>query len=189
MTASVMPKEERFASADQLAQAIRALAPSDHIKLGAVARMRAARVAGLDWEDLLQEAVSRALGGRRRWPFEVPLVHFLAGVMRSIASDHARRRALGSEISVSDPDHEVALAAIAADTPGAEEIAAERDLAVRLRLLFDGDADALAIIEGLSRGLTAAEIQQSAGMEQGRYDSSRRRIRRQIAQSNLSGEK
>jgi hypothetical protein len=39
------------------------------------------------YEDLIQEAFTRVLEGKRAWPRKLPAVVFLRGVMRSIASD------------------------------------------------------------------------------------------------------
>jgi RNA polymerase sigma-70 factor (ECF subfamily) len=51
-------------------------------------------LAGLEWDELLNEALLRALDGWRRWPEGVPLLAFLAGIMRSLvdARAHERRR-------------------------------------------------------------------------------------------------
>jgi RNA polymerase sigma-70 factor (ECF subfamily) len=52
-------------------------------------------LAGLEWDELLNEALLRALDGRCRWPEGVPLLAFLAGIiMRSLvdARAHERRR-------------------------------------------------------------------------------------------------
>src|SRR5262249_1839720 len=42
---------------------------------------------GYGYEDLIQEAFARVLEGKRAWPRNLPIVVFLRGVMRSIASD------------------------------------------------------------------------------------------------------
>ena len=44
------------------------------------------------WEDLLQETLTRILVGRRPVPEGVPIVAFIAGVMRSVRSEHWQRR-------------------------------------------------------------------------------------------------
>ena len=48
----------------------------------------------MSWSDLLHEAVLRALAGARPWPPGVPLLAFLAGVMRSLCDEQWRRRRL-----------------------------------------------------------------------------------------------
>jgi hypothetical protein len=47
------------------------------------------------WEDLLQEALSRVLTGVRQRPEDVPMVAFVAGIMRSLRAEHWRRFSKG----------------------------------------------------------------------------------------------
>ena len=64
--------------------ALAALSEEDLVRLRAIARLRARSLPGdMSWSDLLHEAVLRALTGARPWPPGVPLLAFLAGVMRS----------------------------------------------------------------------------------------------------------
>src|SRR4051794_5284298 len=188
MGASAMPSDEGYATTGELARAIGQLTASDFAKLARVAQLRTRGVPELDWQDLLQEAVRRSLAGTRRWPQDVPLLHFLAGVMRSLASDQMRRRVAEAAVSFSDPDHEVTLASLPSAGQTPEESAIERDLLARLSDLFAEDRDALTVIGGLKQGLSPAEIQTAAGLDQVGYDSTRRRIRRKLAETNLVGE-
>ena len=45
----------------------------------------------VSWDDLLQEAITRVLTGKRVKPADLPMVAFLGGVMRSLRADHIRR--------------------------------------------------------------------------------------------------
>src|SRR6516165_2463218 len=66
--------------------ALAALSGEDLLRLRAIARLRARSLppGGMTWSDLLHEAVLRALAGARPWPAGVPVLAFLAGVMRSL---------------------------------------------------------------------------------------------------------
>src|SRR5215469_12166954 len=64
--------------------ALAALSEEDLLRLRAIARLRARS----SWSDLLHEAVLRALTGARPWPPGVPLLAFLAGVMRSLCDEN-----------------------------------------------------------------------------------------------------
>ena len=66
--------------------ALAALSEEDLLRLRAVAKLRARALPpdAMSWPDLLHEAVLRALTGARTWPIGVPLLGFLAGVMRSL---------------------------------------------------------------------------------------------------------
>src|SRR6516164_3012306 len=73
--------------------ALGALSEEDLLRLRAIARLRARSLpsGGMSWSDLLHEAVLRALTGARSWPPGVPLLAFLAGVMRSLCEEQWRR--------------------------------------------------------------------------------------------------
>ncbi len=72
--------------------ALAALSEEDLLRLHAIARLRARSLPdSMSWSDLLHEAVLRALTGARPWPPGVPLLAFLAGVMRSLCDEHWRR--------------------------------------------------------------------------------------------------
>src|SRR5215470_11253154 len=72
--------------------ALAALSAEDLLRLRAIARLRARSLPdGMSWSDLLHEAVLRALTGARPWPPGVPLLAFLAGVMRSLCDEQWRR--------------------------------------------------------------------------------------------------
>ena len=72
--------------------ALVALSEEDLLRLRAIAKLRARSLPdGMSWSDLLHEAVLRALTGARPWPPAVPLLAFLAGVMRSLCDEQWRR--------------------------------------------------------------------------------------------------
>ena len=67
---------------------LRGLTTAELRRLKGMARVRALGLHEVEWQDLLQEAVVRTLGGARQWPVDVGLVVFLRETMRSIASEH-----------------------------------------------------------------------------------------------------
>ncbi|PIK74443.1 hypothetical protein CS379_02560 [Methylobacterium frigidaeris] len=151
--------------------------------------MRARRLPGTDWSDILHEAIVRALDGTRRWPPGVPVLVFLAGCMRSI--EHDLRRRLAQEWLAQDwlaqerawREHD------AADREGADPeraIAAAQALG-RIVALFSGDETVLRIIEGLGHGRSAGEIRARHGLSQTDYDSARKRLRRALLRLDSEG--
>jgi hypothetical protein len=61
--------------AEVVARALAALTPSELVRLKRLAQLRARLLPGLEWEEeLLNEALLRALDGSRRWPEGVPLL-------------------------------------------------------------------------------------------------------------------
>jgi DNA-directed RNA polymerase specialized sigma24 family protein len=143
----------------------------------------------VSWSDLLQEAFSRVLDGSRQRPDGVPLVAFLAGVMRSIAAEHWRRACreatqlpkLLAEVDAACPG----TAEACDSTPDPERsLIAMQELAL-IEQLFAGDARALRVILGLADGLSPEEICASYDMSKTEYDSTRRRIRRVLLREGL----
>lgn len=93
--------------------ALEAMSDYDLLRLRALARLRARGLpGGVAWSDLLHEAVLRALEGTRRWPPGVPLLAFLAGIMRSLCDEQWRRRRRESAL----PQLEDTMAATLVDT-------------------------------------------------------------------------
>jgi hypothetical protein len=70
-------------SAGEIIREIKALRDSEKIAIVKMARLYA-RKTPYGYEDLLQEAYSRALDGRRAWSMGVPAVLFFGGVIRSL---------------------------------------------------------------------------------------------------------
>ncbi len=175
---------EKHASPEELALALGTLGAADFVRLGLIARFRARGLPEVDWRDLLQESVERALTGARRWPIDVPLLVFLGQTMRSVASEAWRRRA---QLSVSaypidDPDAPDSVSTLVDYAPDPERAAVAKDLVRHLHKIFAEDSLALTVIEGLAEGLDAREIQERTPMSATDYDSTRRRIRRRITQ-------
>ncbi len=167
------------AERSDIARAIRALSAADRRRLEAIARLRArAMPGGLGWADLLHEAIRRALDGARRWPHGVPLVAFLAGIMRSVWSEQRRRPS--PEALPAALEDEVVDAA-----PGPERIVAAAQAVGAIYRLFAGDAPALAVLAGLAEGLPAAQIRTASGLSETEYDSTRRRMRRALLRAGL----
>ena len=96
-----MPKiaplvDTRIIRPAETALAMGLLGEIDLLRLKAIARLHARELPpDVGWEDLLQEALTRVFVGTRRIPEGVTMVAFLAGVMRSLKSEHWRRALAG----------------------------------------------------------------------------------------------
>jgi RNA polymerase sigma-70 factor (ECF subfamily) len=151
--------------------AIRTLPDADILRLRALASLRARGLpGGVTWSDLLNEAILRALDGSRHWPPGVPLVAFLAGIMRSLRAEHWQRARREGQMVETASD-----AAHAADP---ERVYAATQTLACIDRLFADDAIALKIIAGLAHGLAAEEIRRLYGLNEIDYNTARRRIRR-----------
>src|ERR1700719_1304433 len=122
--------------------ALSALSEEDLLRLRAIARLRARSLpGGMSWSDLLHEAVLRALAGTRPWPPGVPLVAFLAGVMRSLCDEQWRRHRLQKSLSTLD---------IADGAHDPERVYAAAEALSSLYRLFAADAEVMTVITGLT---------------------------------------
>ena len=162
---------QRFASRDELARALARLTATDLKRLELIARMRSNGLPAIEWQDLLQEGLARTLSGRRRWPKNIPLLAFLAQVMRSLASEIRDRPA---EIELAED------ALVAGADDGMAAIEAE-DLLRAIERRFAEDEDVRTLLDGLLRGETAKEIQARLHLSPHAYDAARKRFWRGLA--------
>jgi DNA-directed RNA polymerase specialized sigma24 family protein len=144
------------------------------------------------WDDLLQEAFTRIILGVRPQPEGVSMVAFVAGVMRSLRSEHWRRTAWrfgGKEVGWLDRPGEAPRETDLPDpAPGLERSLSARQELGAIERLFADDPEVLEIIDGLGQGLSAEQIRSAMGMSKTDYDSARRRMRRALLREGLTCE-
>jgi RNA polymerase sigma-70 factor (ECF subfamily) len=175
-------------SAADVSRALGALSEIDLLRLRALARLRARGLPpGIDWSDLLNEALARALDGSRQWPQGVPLLVFLAGVMRSICDEVWRRRRREAELIAFGTKPEADCHDVACPAANQERVLAACEAIAAVYRLFAGDPVALRIISGLANGQTAEEIRLLHGLSPVEYHSARRRMRRALLRAELTG--
>jgi DNA-directed RNA polymerase specialized sigma24 family protein len=87
--------EALLSSIDDVRAAIDALTEAEWGKLLRVARWFARRCGEAD-QDLLQEGVARAWAGKRRCRKGVPITAFIAGIMKSLASQETEAKKAGT---------------------------------------------------------------------------------------------
>jgi len=149
--------------------ALAALSEEDLLRLRGIARLRARSLpGGMSWSDLLHEAVLRALTGARPWPPGVPLLAFLAGVMRSLCDEQWRRHRRQDDLTAPH------------DSGGADD--PERGLrgsggARRYSTAVRARRGSTEVITGLISGMAAEDIRRHFGLTAVEYDTTRRRIR------------
>lgn len=175
-------------SAAAVSRALAALSQPDLLRLQALARLRARGLPnGVGWSDLLHEALARALDGSRQWPDGVPLLTFLAGVMRSICDELWQHRRHEAALIVYGETAEEAWRTVPSPAADQERVLAASEALVQLYRLFAGDSMALLIISGLAAGLSAAEIRAAHAVTPVDYDTARRRMRRALLRAGLIG--
>ena len=172
-----------IATVDECVLALQQLSDHELQRLYELARIRAAGLNDVDGRDLLHDAITRMLQGNRSWPREVPLLVFLRETMRSIASDHWRRREMAVVVTEadiharSDADYDGTVSALDEST-NPEPRAVAADVLAQIEEMFRHDDDALAVMEGMVLGKTPNEIQEENAMDRKRYATTQRRIRR-----------
>src|SRR5882757_3246361 len=175
----------------EAALALKLVSEADLLRLKIIARLHARGLpADVGWADLLQEAFTRVLDGSRHQPEGVSIVAFLAGVMRSLKSEHWRRVARESRYGQAAPYSQVDEGTLDTEprdpAPDLERsLNALQELAAVDRLFVD-DPIALQIIAGLAEGLSAERIRGAAGISKIDYDSARKRMRRALLREGLT---
>ncbi|MEL7686068.1 hypothetical protein AAG596_01070 [Citromicrobium bathyomarinum] len=159
---------------------IRAAIAQADISLGSrldrYARYRA-WTANLDADDLLQEAILRAISSRK-CPSHVPIEHFLMGIIRSIANAAIKRREREDEALFG-----FGLVAAKAAAPADELIcAAERGKACRraIQHVCEGDPLLEAVLDGIDQGLCGEALASSAEIDKAALATKRRLLKRRV---------
>lgn len=184
--------DTRILRPTESALALKLVSEMDLLRLKTLARLHARGLPpDVSWEDLLQEALTRVLTGARRIPEAVAPVAFIAGIMRSLRSEHwkrfgtARRRRDAASEPRSYRTREAALRDSAPD-PERSLIAAEELRAIER--LFADDPVVLGIIDALGEGLAAEQIRARLSLTGTEYDSARKRLRRCLLREGLTCE-
>lgn len=170
------------ATPDEVADALGALSAVEIGRLNMIARIRARYAPGIEWRELLHEAIDKALSGARKWPRHLPFLVFMRETMRSQASEHRRKAMFGLVTTEADlPARADGLSVIGqapCGVPSQEREVFARQLMDHVLSLFAGDTAALAVLDGLAKGLGPVEIQKGAGITATQYASAQKRIRR-----------
>jgi DNA-directed RNA polymerase specialized sigma24 family protein len=192
-------KAERIAAPEEVRAAVSSLSEAQLFKLGQLAAMFAYRLGrrpgSPDEDDLLQDAITRILDGRRKWkPGRVDLVGLIAGTLRSITSEileqrkHQPKTVLECDLPQLDPnEQEITLIQITADhRPNIEhelmlsEQTTADQLLGQIEGLFSDDALAGLILSEWIRGSSGTEIMGAMGLSRQEFDTAVRRIYRTV---------
>ena len=110
---------------------------------------------------------------------------FLCETMRSIASNHWRR--LDGSVVVAESELDACgeadsgpVANAVDEMAGPERRASARETIRQIEEAFKGDGEALRVLAAMASGKSPREIQQEIGLDETRYASTRRRIRRRL---------
>jgi DNA-directed RNA polymerase specialized sigma24 family protein len=183
--------DNRILRPAEVALALNLISRMDFLRLKAIARLHARGLPpDVSWDDLLQEAFTRAIVGSRRKPEGVTMVAFLAGIMRSLRAEHWRRARGGPASRDSlriDHQRDLSRAGELRDPASdLEQALLAREQIEAIEQLFAGDEAALGILAGLAEGRSAAQIRAAMGISKIDYDSARKRMRRTLLREGLT---
>jgi RNA polymerase sigma-70 factor (ECF subfamily) len=176
------------------ALALRLITEMELLRLKTIAKLHARGLPpDVGWEDLLQEALTRVLIGARLPPENVPIVAFLAGIMRSLKSEHWRRAAHRSgrlqTLRIDRPGDAARDVELRDPAPTPERSLSARQELTAITQLFADDSVALKIIAGLADDLSAEQIRSAHAISRTDYDSARKRMRRTLLREGLTCER
>jgi RNA polymerase sigma-70 factor (ECF subfamily) len=170
----------------QMALALKLVSEMDLLRLKTIARLHARGLPpDIGWEDLLQEALTRVLTGARRIPEQIAPVAFIAGVMRSLRSEHWRR-AGEMRARYAASDYRTREQALRDSAPDPERSLIAIEELKTIERLFADDPVVLRIIDGLGEGLSAEQIRTALALSKTDYDSARKRMRRCLLREGLT---
>ncbi len=133
--------------------------------------------------DLLQEALVRALGGERRCRRGVPLLVFLGGIMKSLASQAVESWKEGHRHVQATDDF---FRAKAADEPSPEHVVISKidDGAVvtKIRDEIGDDYDLQLLLEGITDGMKGVQLEELIGIDAKALASLQRKFQRRIGE-------
>ena len=153
----------------EVAPALRGLTVEQKTAVVKIAKVYARRTI-YGYEDLVQEAFTRVLDGRREWPVGVDVVQFLCGVMRSIAWDWRMQR----------QDHGADEETQSEPASSEEGNAIARIDAQKILGYFDDDPIAKRILLGMMDGARGEDLRELSGLTKTEYESKRTKIRRRL---------
>ena len=168
-------------SVAEIHDSISALSQADTARLVAAAQAFS-RLCGLDAEDLLQEALTRALEGTRTCERGKAFVPFICGVMKSFVSQENEARKAGLRPKVLVEDGEPILSDVPANDPSPEKLAIsavdDRPLLAEIEAAAVGDEQVQLLIEGIYDGMRGEKLQDLLGVDEKGLATVRTRLRR-----------
>lgn len=142
---------------------------------------------GIWWKDLLQEAFTRALEGRRTCEHGTALVPFICGIMKSFASQENEARKDGFCPVVLTHDGEPILPDVPTSAPSPERATMSaidgRAILAKVEAAAAGDEKLQLLIEGLYEGMRGAELQELLGVDEKGLAAVRKRLKRMLQET------
>lgn len=179
--AGAQPQQEERCSVEELSAAVTSLSEADHAKILLAARHFSHRCK-IHEDDLRQEAFCLIFEGRRTCKRGVPIVGFVCGVIRGLASDAYRARGR-SEIPVPDL-HEGVVPVWHQESPNPEDAAisslTDAPMIAEIEAMVAGDEQLEFLLQGLIDHMRGAELQELLGVDVKGLAAVRKRLSRAL---------
>jgi len=184
-------EEHRTATTEEITEAINNLTTFEEKKLFYRASFRlniASR--GYNAADLLNEAITATLEGRRKWPInKVDFFGHLNGVMRSITSNWKEAKDALEKLSNPLPCDESSTIDIydghSSSLPSPEENVAAKQFLDKIEEFFSEDKVILDIIKCRIEDFKGPEIQELLGISKTQYETAIKRLGRKLTTGSL----
>lgn len=181
-----VPDQRQSLTTAEVNAALAAFKPADWVRAETIARAMCGGLTGWTPDDLLQEAMTKFLGGERTWPADVHPLVVLKTAMHSIVSN-ARKHNDASPVDetvVLDPiaelDCEVTPQAHGRETVTPEDIASGKQQLVAIYATVAGDEELELLVVAWSEGLRGEEARLELGWDSKKYDAARNRLVRRL---------
>jgi DNA-directed RNA polymerase specialized sigma24 family protein len=180
-----LPPAQVLAELEQLFRS-----PAEHAKARKLARLFTSGLRQMSHEDLLQEAATALLDGRRSWPTGFHTLVVLKGVMQSIAYNARKKQrrdyALAGDFGApSDEDAEDEVSDLAEGTSPETDparIAEAEDELTAARRAVGEDSQLVTLLEAMAAGFRGKEIPEVLDVDAKTYDAARKRLSRRLAE-------
>jgi|GEM_PF-1311181 len=183
--------QQSVLSQEELENAIAAFSDADwtRIRKAAAFYQQVCRRSFMSADDLVQEALFRALSGTRKCPKDVGVALFIANTIRSIANGESEKiENIQATISLND---ETSSFELSGQDPSPENMLSNKqenqELEQKLINLFADDETAQLMVLGILEGESRAELQALSELDDTQFNSKRRKIRRTINKASQNG--
>jgi RNA polymerase sigma factor (sigma-70 family) len=173
---------DSYLSAAELSDALRQLSEADLIRLYKIAGWYIGGTS-MQIDDLVHEAIVRAMEGTRRCPRDLHIITFLFKTMESIASAEREKYDTKAVQNPKDPED----LPDKASTPELQVIDME-ERQEHIEALLGNDQEALMVLMRINDGYGPEEICEICEIDKTRYATIRRRIRRAIERRESGGD-
>jgi DNA-directed RNA polymerase specialized sigma24 family protein len=167
--------------------------PAEFARARKTAKVLAHGLRQLGGDDLLQEAMTRLLSGRRHWRRGLPVLVVLKGAMRSIASsarkapDYELAEDIGATSDEDSDDYPSTLGeGTSPETDPARIVEAESEISA-VQNAVRGDEELELLVEAFAEGLRGQDAAQELGWDGKTYDAARKRLSRRLAALDTDG--